>query len=166
MKHLYLVRHAKSSWDDHTLSDLERPLNKRGKRDAPFMGKLLKKLKVNPDLILSSPAKRALTTAKIFAGELDFPEKNIVVDDDIYESSPGEIINVISEVGEENKSIMVFGHNPSFSSLAYLLTNSHVDMPTCSIAAIEFTFNSWSEIEPNTGKLIFFEYPKKYFNDK
>lgn len=166
MKHLYLVRHAKSSWDDHTLSDLERPLNKRGKRDAPFMGKLLKKLKVNPDLILSSPAERAISTAKIFAEELDYPKKKILVYDDIYESSPGEILNVISEAGEENKSIMVFGHNPSFSSLAFLLTNSPVNMPTCSIAAIEFNLNSWSDIEPNTGKLIFFEYPKKYFNDK
>jgi len=167
MKYLYLVRHAKSSWDDYSLSDLERPLNKRGKRDAPFMGKLLMKMKIHPDLIITSPAKRAHSTAKVFAEELDYSGKRITVENKVYGASPGEIISLINDLDNELNSIMIFGHNPTFTTVANLLCNSNIDnLPTCSVTGIEFPVERWSEIEMYKGKMIFFEYPKKYFKEK
>lgn len=166
MKYLYLVRHAKSSWDDASLSDIERPLNKRGKKDAPFMGKLLNKMKISPELLITSPAKRALTTARIFAEEIDYPDKKIIIDERIYGASPGEIIKIISELDEQN-IIMVFGHNPTFTSVANFLSVSNIDnLPTCSVTGIEFPVDNWPQIEEHKGKIILFEYPKKYFSEK
>ena len=84
MKRLYLVRHAKSSWKDPDLDDFDRPLNKRGKRDAPLMGQKLRQADVRPDLIVSSPAKRAAKTAKIMAGQIEYPVKKIIWDESLY----------------------------------------------------------------------------------
>ncbi len=164
MKILYLVRHAKSSWDNPNYSDLERPLNKRGKRDAPFMGKLLKKNKVRPDIIYSSTAVRALTTAEIFAGEIGFPQKYIVKDKNIYESGIRELEGIIRNTSDSNSTIMLFGHNPGITSYTNHLGDKYIDnMPTCSIVGIEFDLNSWTEVERGKGKIFLFEYPKKYF---
>src|SRR5215510_15416674 len=112
MKTLFLVRHAKSSWKDRTLPDKERPLNDRGKRDAKEMGERLVQRDARPDLVLSSPARRALTTAKIIARELDYKPKNIVVDDRLYAVDADDLLDVIRKVGGESKRVMLFGHNP------------------------------------------------------
>jgi len=146
MKTLFLVRHAKSSKDDPTLADRDRPLNDRGERDAPKMGERLAKRDVEPDLMLSSPAVRALTTAKLFAKELDYKPKDIVVDERLYASSADDLLEVIHEVDDAHKRVMVFGHNPEMSELAHRLSGKIGDMPTCAVAEFEFDAKSWSGV--------------------
>lgn len=167
MKYIYLVRHAKSSWEDYSLSDIERPLNKRGLRDAPFMGKLLNQQHISPDRIITSPAKRALSTAEIFMKEMDIPAEDIIIDNRIYGASPIEMINFITGIPDDFSNIMIFGHNPTFTTLANFLADAKIDnLPTCSVTGIEFSVNTWNETGKSKGKVIFFEYPKKYFSDK
>ena len=146
MKTLFLVRHAKSSKDDPTLPDKKRPLNDRGRRDAPKMGERLAKRDVEPDLILSSPAVRALTTAQLFAEELDYKAKNIVVDDRLYASTADDLLEVIHELDDAHKRVMVFGHNPEMSDLAHRLSDKIGDMPTCAVAEFEFDSKSWTAV--------------------
>jgi phosphohistidine phosphatase len=138
MKTLFLVRHAKSSWDDPALPDKDRPLNDRGKRDAPKMGERLAKRDVRPDLILSSPAMRALTTAQIIAKKLDYKRKDIVVDDRLYGVEPDDLLDVIHKLGDKLERVMLFGHNPELTELAHRLSSQITHMPTCAVA--EFTF--------------------------
>lgn len=162
MKKLYLIRHAKSSWDDSSQSDFERPLNKRGEHDAPIMAKFLNENKLEPGLFLSSPANRALTTAQIFAGEFQCPADQIVTDHRIYEAGIRELITVIREIDNENKVVLLFGHNPGLTSLTNLLGDKFIpEMPTCAIVGLKFEVNSWSEVERHSGKIILFDYPKK-----
>jgi phosphohistidine phosphatase SixA len=110
MKTLFLIRHAKSSWDDIALPDKDRSLNDRGRRDAPKMGKRLAKRDVTPDLTLSSPARRALTTAEIIAKKLDYKLKDIVVDDRLYAGAADDLLKVIQKLGDKLESVMLFGH--------------------------------------------------------
>ena len=148
MKTLFLVRHAKSSRDDPALPDKDRPLNDRGKRDAPKMGKRLAKLEVTPDLILSSPAKRALKTAKIIARKLDYTLADIVVDERLYATGADDLLRVIRNLGTKPKTVMLFGHNPELTELANRLSNKITQLPTCAVAEFAFDAKSWS----NTGK--------------
>ena len=146
MKTLFLVRHAKSSKDDPTLPDKERPLNDRGMQDAFKIGQRLAKRGVDPDLIVSSPARRALATAEIIAKKLDYKFKDIVVDKRLYESSPDQLLRVIRELGEKPKQVMLFGHNPEFAQLAQRLSREITEMPTCAVAEFEFDIKSWSDV--------------------
>ena len=162
MKRLYLIRHAKSSWKNPDLPDLDRPLNKRGERDAPFMGKRLKKSKIRPDLIISSPAKRALKTARIIAKEIGYPKDKIMIKDSLYASSVSTIVNIIQYLDESIAEAMLVGHNPDFTSLANYLTNYGVDnIPTCGIFCVDFDIKLWKEVDQGKGILNFFDYPKK-----
>ncbi|NNG25998.1 MAG: histidine phosphatase family protein [Ignavibacteriaceae bacterium] len=162
MKTLYLVRHAKSSWKHPELSDFERPLNKRGKNDAPFMGKLLAEKGVNPELVISSPAKRASSTAKIIASELNYVKEKIIFDKNIYEGTGRRLLEIISGIQEKYNFVMLFGHNPGLTVLSNNLSDHFIDnIPTCGIVALEFS-KSWSDIKLNSAKFLFFEYPKKY----
>jgi len=161
MKTLFLVRHAKSSHDDPTLPDQDRPLDDRGRRDAPTIGKRLAKRDVKPDLLLSSPALRALTTARLIAEEIDFKRKDIVVDDRLYASSPDDLLSVIRALDNRLDRVMLFGHNPEFSDLAHRLSSEIVDMPTSAVAEYTFDVKSWSgvgEVEPVKAVL---DYPTK-----
>jgi phosphohistidine phosphatase len=163
MKTIYLVRHAKSSWKEAGLSDFERPLNKRGQHDAPFMAKLLAKKDEMPEVIVSSPALRALTTAKIFASEFN-SDTQIVEEEKIYEAGLGNLIKIINNLPETNKTVMIFGHNPGLTYLANYLGDKSIDnIPTCGIVKITFDINSWQDISDGSGKIVFFEYPKKYY---
>lgn len=163
MKKLYLIRHAKSSWSEAGLSDFERPLNQRGNRDAPFMSKLLKEKNVKPDRIISSSAIRAFSTAKIFANELNYAVDDILNLPSLYEAIASEILEIIQSVDDNINSLMVFGHNPGLTSLSNHLSDRQVDnMPTCSISCIDFETNSWKNVNIGTGKLVAFEFPKKY----
>lgn len=163
MKKLFLVRHAKSSWSEPGLSDFERPLNSRGKRDAPFMGKLLKEKNILPDKIISSAAIRAYTTARTIATEINYPIEKIETSNDIYEAGASEILNIIQSVDDNIKTLMLFGHNPGFTSLSNYLSDRQVDnIPTCGISCIEFDVDSWKNVNINQGKLTAFEFPKKY----
>lgn len=167
MKNLFLVRHAKSSWKYKKLTDLERPLNERGKRDAPFMGKLLSRQKIKPDIIMSSPANRALSTAKFFCDEIDFTFENVKIQSELYMADSEELLEVIGNIEASANTVMIFSHNPGITDLYNRLSDEYIEnIPTCGIAGIQFSEESWKELKNNSGHLLFFEYPKKYFSNK
>ncbi len=159
MKRLYIIRHAKSSWDDESLNDFDRPLNKRGKANAPMMGSRLKENGVMPDIIISSPAKRAKSTAEIIAKEVGY--KNILFLDDIYEATPKTLYKILSSLDDNNGVVFLVGHNPSLNELAMQLIGFDDNIPTCGIVGIEFRCKKWAEIAPENAKLFSFDYPKK-----
>jgi phosphohistidine phosphatase len=161
MKTLFLIRHAKSSWDDPALPDKDRPLDDRGKRDAPKMGKRLAKRDVNPDLILSSPAMRALTTAQIIARKLDYKLQDIVVDDRLYAGEMDDLLNVIQQLDDKLERVMLVGHNPELTELAYRLSSDITHMPTCAVAELKFDAKSWSNIGKAKLAKVALDYPKK-----
>jgi phosphohistidine phosphatase len=146
MKTLFLVRHAKSSRVDPSLSDHGRPINDRGKRDAPTMGRRLAQREVRPDLLVTSPALRALTTAQLFADEFGVRHKNIVVDDRLYASSAERLLEVIHTLDGKFDCVMLFGHNPEFAELASRLARQVVEMRTCSVAEFSFETQVWSAV--------------------
>jgi len=153
MKTLVLVRHAKSSWDDPSLADKDRPLNDRGKRDAPKVGERLARTGAKPDLILSSPAKRALATAEIIARKLGYKRKDIVVDDRLYAVEAEVLLDVIRRLDDEAECVMLFGHNPELTELAHRLSSKINHMPTCAVAEFTFDVKSWKrigEVNPST----------------
>ena len=163
MKTLYLVRHAKSSWKYPRLDDFERPLNKRGRKNAPFMGSILRELKVSPDLIVSSPANRAAVTARIIAAALDYPLEDIRYSEAIYEFGEKALIEVVKEIDDDVNQAMVVGHNPATNGLAnYIGDQSIGNIPTCGVFCVELDIASWSNIKAHCGKVKFFEYPKKH----
>jgi phosphohistidine phosphatase len=165
MRSLYLIRHAKSSWDDPLLKDSERPLNKRGKQDAPLMGKLLNKMGEHPDLIITSPAKRAKSTAKRIAAEIGYDEKGIIIDKLLYMADIEDFINVISATSNKIFRLMLFSHNYGITDFTNFVSSSEIgNIPTCGAVKIDFEFDSWNRINNEKGKLIFFEYPRKYPN--
>lgn len=161
MKKLFIIRHAKSSWEDETLDDFDRPLNNRGFKNAVFMGKLLKKKDTNPDLIISSPALRTTITSQIIVNEIDY-KKTIIFEPSIYEANENILKEIIKNLKDGNNIVFLIGHNPGLSNLVGLLTSKNEDIPTCGIIEIDFQTNSWSEISKENSKLISFEYPKKY----
>jgi phosphohistidine phosphatase len=146
MKTLFLVRHAKSSWDDPTLADADRPLNARGRRDAPKMGKRLAKRDVKLDLILSSPANRAITTAQVLADELDFKLKSIVVDERLYPGAVRALLKVIRNLGNKLNRVMLVGHDQALSKLAHHFSSDITHMPTCAVAEFTFKAKSWRDV--------------------
>ena len=161
MKTLLLVRHAKSSRDDTAIPDKDRPLNDRGKRDAPKMGERLSKRDLKPDLILSSPARRALRTAEIIAKKLDYRLKDIVVDDRLYAGEADDLIRVIHKLGDKLERVMMFGHNPELTELAHRLSSKITHMPTCAIAEFTFDAKSWSYIGKAKPSSVTLDYPKQ-----
>ena len=161
MKTLFLVRHAKSSRDDTRLPDKDRPLNDRGKRDAPKMGKRLAKRDVKPELILSSPAMRALTTAEMIAKKLDYKRKKIVVDGRLYPGDADEMLTVIQRLDDELERVMLFGHNPALTDLAHRLSSDIVHMPTCAVAKFKFRAKSWSSVGKSKLAKVALDYPRK-----
>jgi phosphohistidine phosphatase len=163
MKTVYLCRHAKSSWDNPALDDFDRPLNKRGMRDAPFMGDILRKKVAPPDLIYSSPAKRAISTAVQIADAFDIEENKIIQKQIIYDAVVSDLVKIINNTEDNLDIIMMFGHNPTFTMTSNYLSDKYIDnIPTCGFVQIDFDFDSWSLINGNAGRLILFEYPKKY----
>ncbi len=163
MKTLYLVRHAKSSWKNEDLKDTERPLKKRGIKNAEFMAKLLKKNDNMPDMIASSPAARAFDTAGIFSEKFEIDKKNIFMSDKLYMADYDDFISVIKEFPENISRAMLFSHNPGLTYFACAVSGARIDnIPTCGIARIDFEINNWNAINTTKGKLIFFEFPKKY----
>jgi phosphohistidine phosphatase len=164
MKILYLVRHAKSSWENRNISDFERSLNDRGKRDAPFMAGILKEKKINIDLIISSPAVRAFKTAKIFARELEIEEKEIITNENIYEADRKDLLKILIVANDSINNLMLFGHNPGLTYLSNYLCDYEIDnIPTCGIVCMQLDFDSWKYLGSKSCNFIFFEYPKKYF---
>jgi phosphohistidine phosphatase len=146
MKTLFLVRHAKSSRDDPTLPDKDRPLNERGLHDASRVGEQLAKRGAKPDLILSSSARRALTTAETVARKLDYRRKDIVVEDRLYAATSDDLLAVVHELDDKAKRVMLFGHNPELTELAHRLSGKFTNMATCSVAEFAFDITSWSNV--------------------
>ncbi len=165
MKSLLLLRHAKSSWESPGVGDIERPLNKRGKNDAPLMGKILAELGDNPGLIISSPAKRAFSTAKRVARETGYDEKKILRNDKLYMAAIEDFAEVISGVDHSIKKLMLVGHNYGITDYANYLAGEEIsNMPTCSIVRIDFTKGfDWNSIQSSKGTLAYFKYPKMYY---
>jgi phosphohistidine phosphatase len=165
LKQLYLIRHAKSSWDNPDLKDHDRPLNKRGKRDAPLMAKVLRKKGVKPDLILSSSAKRAFDFAKIIAEEVGYKKNKIVVLKDLYMAGEDEMLNAVRSVKDNINTVFLIGHNPDLTSFANSLSNYSLDnIPTSGVFQIEFDSDRWNDINIGKGKFVSFDYPKKYYS--
>ena len=161
MKKLFIIRHAKSDWNDTSLDDFDRPINKRGEKNAPFMGQLIAKKNIKPDLIISSPALRAITTAKLIAKEVNY-EKTITPNQYIYEAYVTSLQEIVQYIHDSNETVFLVGHNPGVSALAYMLCDLKENLPTCSIVEIEFDCNSWMDACKENSKLISYEYPKKY----
>jgi phosphohistidine phosphatase len=163
MKTLFVVRHAKSSWEDISMADFDRPLNDRGQKDAPRMAKRLKGKNIRPDLILTSPANRALTTCKRMAEILGYAADKIKIDRHLYHASEDEILSVISSIKDTHDSVMIFGHNPGLTEFVnILLHESHYveHIPTCGVVAIVLDINSWTAAKSAEGKFLFFDFPK------
>ena len=160
-KFLFLVRHAKSSWKDLSLDDFNRPLKKRGKFDANLMADILNKKGYDIDLIISSPAKRTMETAKIISNKIGY-NSEILYNKNIYEASVETLINIIKDIKNNFNNVIVVGHNPGLTNLAnHLLKESIYNIPTCGIVAVKIN-GDWSELNSDNCEMIFFDYPKKY----
>jgi len=162
IKTLIILRHAKSCWETPVKSDFDRPLNKRGYKNAPFMAKVFKDLNIPIDLIISSPANRAITTAKIFSDEIGYPTEKIIKDMSIYEAGLSDLISLLKETDNKYNNVMIVGHNNAFTDLANYLTDESIDnIFTCGIVGISFN-GTWQEVDNVECTFLFFEYPKKY----
>jgi phosphohistidine phosphatase len=159
---LTLVRHAKSDWSLPDQQDWDRVLNRRGQQDAPEMARRLRSRKLKPDLILSSPAVRALSTASIMARELKVPAELIAQDERLYLADPQAILQVVRELGGDARHVMVFGHNPGITDCANRLsTGEQIDtMPTCAMFTACFPLADWSGLDWQSGLEVEFDYPR------
>ncbi|MGJ3236697.1 SixA phosphatase family protein [Marivirga sp.] len=158
MKTLILLRHAKSSWDFPHLNDYDRPLNDRGKRDAPKMAQWLSSQAINADMVLTSGAERAKNTAMVFQEILNVPME---IDDQLYHASRSKLLNIIKQTDNNLNSLILVSHNPGLNDLAdYLLSGFPDNIPTAGIVSLKFDINKWSEASPNNTSFHLFQYPK------
>lgn len=161
MKILLIIRHAKSGWDDTSLSDFERILTERGKSDAAMMAKRIKKNLKEIDLFFSSPAKRAKKTARIFIKEYEKSEKYLFLIPSLYEASVRDYYDMLENVEDKNNTIAIFAHNPTITEFVNSLECSPVyDMPTCAVYAVKIKTNHWKEFTEAKKEFLFFDYPK------
>ena len=162
MKTLTLVRHAKSSWKDNSLADRDRPLNKRGERDAPDMGRRIAEAGIRPSLIVSSPAVRAWTTAKAVAKEIGYPSEFLQRDRNLYLGSLSDILDVVVAQDNGFNSLMLFGHNPGFTDFAnYLVPGLTNNVPTAGVVSVNIDQDDWNLDEQPAAELVLYDYPKK-----
>lgn len=163
MKTLYILRHAKSSWEFEELSDHDRPLNKRGRTDAPLMGQELAARGVQLNLIISSPAVRALTTATLVGKELGYEPDNIAVDERIYGAGKEDLLELVKTAPADVDYLMLVGHNEAITEFANLLTPEHVaSLPTAGVVALEFNCSTWKDISKKNASMLFYDFPKNY----
>lgn len=154
MKNLILVRHAKSSWD-YNLSDINRPLEKRGVSDAQSVSMEFKKQTVHFEKVFSSPANRALTTCKIFLNALDISENSLIIKEQLYDFSGEKVVDFIGSIDDNLNSIMIFGHNYAFTSITNRFGSIFIDnLPTSGLVWLQFEIDKWTDIKYGTTKLI------------
>lgn len=166
MKKLYLVRHAKSSWKFPELDDFDRPLNKRGKRDAPMMGQRLRQQGIRPNLILSSPAKRAKKVTQAIAEALEVASSVVQYDRAIYDTSTEGLLTLLRSLDNRVTTLMLVGHNPELTDLANRLTTHYIDnVVTSGVVAITFNVEHWSEVRDNEGEFQWYDFPKSTQHD-
>ena len=167
MKSIILIRHAKSSWNDASLSDFDRPLNERGKKDAPIMANRLFDNKVKIDVFVSSPAKRAARTARIFAKEYKMGKEDILFMTELYGAGEIEFFQVIEKLSDKYDNVAIFSHNPGLTDFANQLTDIRIDnISTCGVFAIKSMAKKWSEFGKAENKFWFFDYPKSAIGEK
>lgn len=160
MKTIYLLRHAKSSWDEPEISDFDRPLNDRGRKAAPFVGGLMRDRGLLPEVIFSSPALRAKATAELFVAAAGL-ETPIIFDDRIYEASPMRLLSLIRVIGDDIASAMIVGHNPGMEGFLWYLTGKLEAMPTATLAAVELDVPTWTDVTERCGTLVEIIRPKE-----
>ncbi len=162
MKTILLIRHAKSSWENFLVNDEERPLNPRGRKDAPEMAKRLLKKNILIDVFLSSPALRAKTTAEIFAAEYEMDRNKIIIIPELYMADNKAFTNVIMTAPASADIIALFSHNNGITDFANTLSDTHIDhMPTCAVFAVTCDIRFWADFKAGNNRFFFFEYPKK-----
>lgn len=159
MKTLMILRHAKSSWDDPELSDFDRPLNARGRTAAPFMGRLIAERGYLPEIIISSPAKRAAETAALVRENAGISAAT-EFDERIYEASPQALRQVVSEAPDTVTSLMIVGHNPGMEGFVRFLTGELLPMPTAALSLIDLDIEKWKDLNANCGRLVRMIKPK------
>lgn len=160
---LLICRHAKSSWHDATLGDFDRPLNKRGQRDAPEMGRRLLRRGIRPDLIMASPAARAKATAVHYATQLGYPLARLQYNPIQYTATVPQLLGLVHTAATAVHTLLLVGHNPESTALANMLGGLAIDnIPTSGIVALEFALASWRELTAGAGTLLFFDYPKNH----
>ncbi len=163
MKTIYLVRHAKSDWGNASTGDFDRTLNERGMKNAPVMAARLKKKGILPELVISSPATRALTTAEFFSETLGYPEEKIQKRMEIYRGGVLDLLKIVQQIPDLYDSAMLFGHNPTLTEFSNLLTGSYTEnLVTCGVIKIELDIESWKSANPDSGKLSWYDFPKKH----
>jgi phosphohistidine phosphatase len=162
VKRLTLVRHADSGWGHASQADVDRPLSVRGEREAADMAAYLVAAKPAPTLIITSPAARALATARIFAGVLGCAADRIREAEDAYLASPAELLDLVQRLGERSRHVMLFGHNPGISRFAGLLAgdDSPGDMPTCAVTSLVAPLRDWPELQLGQAVTDFYQSPK------
>jgi len=162
MKLLSLIRHAKSSWKDAHLSDFDRPLNKRGERDAPRMGRRFASVEPPPDLILASPARRAEHTARVIGEAIGYAAERIRFDRTLYLATPAEMLGVIQALDDRLAHIALVAHNPGLTDLCEVLASAKIDnVPTCGIVRMSLAIDAWRGVSRGCGTLLDFDYPKR-----
>lgn len=163
MKTLFVIRHAKSSWNTPGMRDFDRPLNQRGLRDAPFMAAMLAKQHAKPDLIVSSPAKRALTTAQYFADAFGIPKTDIVTESSIYEAYVEDLLDVVTSLDDRFNTVLLFGHNPGLTLFINDYDeNSLINLSTCGIAELTCDAEQWSDWSSANVKFSKLQIPKDF----
>lgn len=162
VKTLLVIRHAKSSWDIGTLTDFERPLNDRGKKDAPLMAAKLNDRNINVDVFVSSPAKRAKKTAELFCTTCHKPIESIQLISKLYHAGEAVFFEVVSALDNSANTVAIFSHNPGITEFVNLLTDKMPidNMPTCSIFAVKVFTNNWGDFRKASKEFLFFDYPK------
>jgi len=161
MKTLTIVRHAKSSWNHPDLSDRQRPLNSRGERDAPVMGKRIVDHGIRPSLIITSPAKRAWTTAKVIAGEIGYPTEFLQREDSLYLASLDDLLGAVVAQDTGFNSLMLVGHNPGLTEFAnFLIPGLTNNLPTAGVVSVQIDQDDWNLFEQPKAELLAFDYPK------
>ncbi|WP_026969464.1 SixA phosphatase family protein [Algoriphagus terrigena] len=161
MKKLILIRHAKSAWDDPSLSDHDRPLAERGLEDAPKMAKRLNKRGIQADLMISSSALRAKDTAKFVAKELGYPKDKIILESSLFHASPHSILKHLRTQDDRHNTILIFGHNPGFTDLVTYLGGETDNLPTSGQYGFKLKSEHWADLKPETVEVWFYDYPKK-----
>jgi phosphohistidine phosphatase len=167
MKILLIVRHAKSSWKDPHLADHQRPLNKRGQKAAPEMGRRLQKRGVQPDIVVSSDARRAMDTAVSMAQRLGVPPKAIQKNPDLYHGAPDRILAIVHRFNDQWRQVMVVGHNPGLTEMANrFIPHAIANIPTAGVLELRFRTHSWHDIHRNNLKFSLFDFPKDKYDLK
>jgi phosphohistidine phosphatase len=166
MKTLIVVRHAKSSWDDFSIDDIDRPLNDRGKKDAPTMGKRLREKIKKIDAFISSPAKRAKKTASLFMKEFEEDPDDLTIEQQLYPGGVGAFYGTIANIADKHDTVALFSHNPGVTDFVNTLTNHRIDnMPTCSVFAVRSDIKHWKDFKDAKHQLLLLDYPKKEHGD-